>query len=753
MQSSGSDSQTQQEQNQRQQPPPPPQQQHTRRRLCNAASNHTASHYGPPPPQHYLAAAYHQYQPHHHHLPHVQQHTQKQQREGSGRIKLYGLVISITGWMKIIYIPALFPLARLFAISRQVCPRAYGFVEFLTHATAEKVLQNYGGILMPNTEQPFRLNWATFSTGDKRSDNAPDLSIFVGDLAADETFVSKYPSVKAAKVVFDANTGRSKGYGFVRFGDDSERTRAMTEMNGLCVLVLLLPGSPLDISNKVDMHQMVPLPKASNQMVIPTIQHFNLLETNVFLLNRPCFFVDILLEGLTSVTDEDLKQPFSQYGEIVSVKMPVGKGCGFVHIANRDSAEEAMQKLNGTVIGKQTVRLSWVRNPANKQIWVAHGMGHTMEDSFMMVMDMLCHRLMIQACMLRQLRHMGLTLYMAATSSNWQWRPRFPIQHFADRAPPVSPLLSRSFTFFFILLCACNFTDDFSPPSLRTSASAIFYFEFSAQILNSAIGLYHYNYPWKSRLLSFWRHGTGTPKVKVGVVGAGTASIFQEVMQSSERSLDDAFTPSKGFGIKIPNNGNKRCTVMYPASSKASNEIEQGLYNRGFEVVRLNTYTTVPVGHVDEMVLKQAISAPVVAVASPSSVRAWANLIPESEEWNNSVACIGETTGSAAKRLGFKKVYFPRQPGLEGLTRLMQPCQSVCMQKLVARCKMQDKDAVFQAAEQKPGCNGIRRDQQCWWNSPMRLVNRQFRSGCWREESYGDDIARKTLNLCLHFSL
>jgi hypothetical protein len=32
--------------------------------------------------------------------------------KGLGRIKLYGLVISITGWMKIIYIPALFPLAR-----------------------------------------------------------------------------------------------------------------------------------------------------------------------------------------------------------------------------------------------------------------------------------------------------------------------------------------------------------------------------------------------------------------------------------------------------------------------------------------------------------------------------------------------------------------------------------------------------------------------------------------------------------------
>lgn len=39
----------------------------------------------------------------------------------------------------------------------------------------------------------------------------------------------------------------------------------------------------------------------------------------------------------------------------------------------------------------------------------------------------------------------------------------------------------------------------------------------------------------------------GTPNVKVGVVGAGTASIFNEVMQSSGRSLDIAFAPSKGI--------------------------------------------------------------------------------------------------------------------------------------------------------------------------------------------------------------
>lgn len=76
----------------------------------------------------------------------------------------------------------------------------------------------------------------------------------------------------------------------------------------------------------------------------------------------------IFIGGLDpNVTDDDLRQLFSQHGDIVSVKIPIGKGCGFIQFANRKNAEEALQKLNGTEIGKQTVRLSWGRSPANKQ--------------------------------------------------------------------------------------------------------------------------------------------------------------------------------------------------------------------------------------------------------------------------------------------------------------------------------------------------------------------------------------------------
>ncbi|KAL6504653.1 Polyadenylate-binding protein rbp47c' [Orobanche hederae] len=236
----------------------------------------------------------------------------------------------------------------------------YGFVEFFTHAAAEKVLHSFS-----TAGQLFRLNWAAFSMGDKRANSGSDLSIFVGDLAADvtdtllhETFASKYPSVKAAKVVIDANTGRSKGYGFVRFGDDNERSQAMSEMNGV-----YCSSRPMRIGAAT--------PRKSSgyqQHYSPQGGYSNGFPAQGSQSDGDSVNATIFVGGLDpNVTDEDLRQPFSQYGEIVSVKIPVGKGCGFVQFANRNDAEEALQQLSGTTIGKQPVRLSWGRNLANKQ--------------------------------------------------------------------------------------------------------------------------------------------------------------------------------------------------------------------------------------------------------------------------------------------------------------------------------------------------------------------------------------------------
>jgi len=62
-----------------------------------------------------------------------------------------------------------------------------------------------------------------------------------------------------------------------------------------------------------------------------------------------------------------LKSVFGQFGELVHVKIPAGKRCGFVQYANRASAEQGLAQLNGTQLGGQSIRLSWGRSPSNKQ--------------------------------------------------------------------------------------------------------------------------------------------------------------------------------------------------------------------------------------------------------------------------------------------------------------------------------------------------------------------------------------------------
>lgn len=236
----------------------------------------------------------------------------------------------------------------------------YGFIEFNTRATAERVLQTYNGTIMPNGGQNYRLNWATFSAGERssRQDDGPDHTIFVGDLAADvtdyllqETFRARYNSVKGAKVVIDRLTGRSKGYGFVRFADEGEQMRAMTEMQGVLCSTRPMRIGPATNKNPAATTQ----PKASyNPSGGQSENDPN--NTTIFVGNLD-----------PNVTDDHLRQVFTQYGELVHVKIPSGKRCGFVQFSDRSCAEEAIRVLNGTLLGGQNVRLSWGRTPSNKQ--------------------------------------------------------------------------------------------------------------------------------------------------------------------------------------------------------------------------------------------------------------------------------------------------------------------------------------------------------------------------------------------------
>ncbi|KNA16762.1 hypothetical protein SOVF_086270 [Spinacia oleracea] len=258
-------------------------------------------------------------------------------------------------------------------------PEGYGFVEFVSHAAAERVLQSYNGTPMPGTEQPFRLNWASFGIGERRPDAGPEHSIFVGDLAPDvsdyllqETFRAHYPSVRGAKVVTDPSTGRSKGYGFVKFADEMERNRAMTEMNGQYCLSRPMRISAATPKKSPGIQQQYAVAKAlypAPTYVVPAVQPVQQLPVE----NDPNNTTIYVGNLDPNVTEEELRQHCLHFGEIGYVKIPASKGCGFVQYAVRASAEEAILKMQGTVIGQQPVRVSWGKSPTAKQDSAAWG--------------------------------------------------------------------------------------------------------------------------------------------------------------------------------------------------------------------------------------------------------------------------------------------------------------------------------------------------------------------------------------------
>ena len=125
---------------------------------------------------------------------------------------------------------------------------------------------------MPNSAKQFSLKWASAVPAPNSATSGPasppssapqpafpkEYSIFVGDLAPEASnsdlvavfrnpvlglrndrepkFIRPFLSCKSAKIMLDPVTGVSRGYGFVRFTDESDQQRALIEMHGLYCL-------------------------------------------------------------------------------------------------------------------------------------------------------------------------------------------------------------------------------------------------------------------------------------------------------------------------------------------------------------------------------------------------------------------------------------------------------------------------------------------------------------------------------------
>jgi RNA recognition motif-containing protein len=110
----------------------------------------------------------------------------------------------------------------------------YCFVTFDEHENALQALKAFNGRNIH--AKPIKVNWATRPDG-IRKDTSKDHHIFVGDLSPEVTtselrkHFEHFGEISEARVVRDAQTNRSKGYGFVAFINKVHAEKAIKEMN------------------------------------------------------------------------------------------------------------------------------------------------------------------------------------------------------------------------------------------------------------------------------------------------------------------------------------------------------------------------------------------------------------------------------------------------------------------------------------------------------------------------------------------
>ncbi|KAG0610787.1 hypothetical protein M758_7G091300 [Ceratodon purpureus] len=178
-----------------------------------------------------------------------------------------------------------------------------------------------------------------------------------------------------------------------------------------------------------------------------------------------------------------------------------------------------------------------------------------------------------------------------------------------------------------------------------------------------------------SVFLGAWKEAD-CPKVRISVVGAGTGELFKDAEESN--LLEVAFTPSKAtakvLASELPKLSDGNNHILYPSSVKAGADLETGLKERGFHVLRMNTYSTETVRNLDDAAIAAAASVPVATFASPTAVKAWMELVAGPRNWDGAAACIGSTSANAASRAGLQKIYHPESPGIEGYVLTFHSC-------------------------------------------------------------------------------
>jgi len=236
----------------------------------------------------------------------------------------------------------------------------YAYVNFQQPADAERALDTMNFDVLKG--RPIRIMWSQRDPSLRRSGVGnvfiKNLDKSIDNKAMYDTF-SAFGNILSCKVAQDADGG-SKGYGFVHFETEEAAMNAIQKVNGMLLN-----------EKKVFVGRFVPRKEREKELGEKAKKF-----TNVYIKN---FGEDL--------GDEKLKEVFSKFGKITSYKVVKekdlaqhaegaeimadesgkNKGFGFVSFEDSESAEKAVEELNGVEMFGKTLYVGRAQKKAERQ--------------------------------------------------------------------------------------------------------------------------------------------------------------------------------------------------------------------------------------------------------------------------------------------------------------------------------------------------------------------------------------------------
>ncbi|RUO96702.1 hypothetical protein BC936DRAFT_141598 [Jimgerdemannia flammicorona] len=246
-----------------------------------------------------------------------------------------------------------------------------------------------------------KVNWAFQGQNLHKEDTSSHYHIFVGDLSPevnDEVLAkafSAFGSMSDARVMWDVNSGKSRGYGFVAFRDKTDAEQAIATMNGEWL------GSRAIRCNWANQKGQ-PGPGGQGQQGLPACVGYpgtatagrarsNISDTRnrilcgnylvggsngngylgqtlsyeAVVVQTPQYNSTVYVGNLPPNTvQQDITPHFTSYGCIHEVRMQADRGFAFVKLDTHENAAMAIVTLQGTVINGRPAKLSWGKDRA-----------------------------------------------------------------------------------------------------------------------------------------------------------------------------------------------------------------------------------------------------------------------------------------------------------------------------------------------------------------------------------------------------